>query len=152
MLEPELMATAIQADLSRVGLEVEIESYEWNAYLSEVNAGLDDDSHMAAMAWMTNDPGTLPYLALRTAAQPPTGFNSGWYSNRQLDALLEDARREPDPKLRAGLYRRIDRLAHADAPWLFVASWRQATVVRERVHGLALEPSFFLRFAGARAE
>jgi peptide/nickel transport system substrate-binding protein len=152
MLEPELMAAAIQADLSSVGLEVSIRSYEWNAYLAEVNAGLDDGVHMAAMAWMTNDPDTLPYLTLRTAAQPPGGFNSGWYSNPELDRLIDRARSEIDRTRRNDIYRRIDRMAHADAPFLFVASWRQIAVARERVRGLSLQPSFFLRFAEARAD
>ena len=150
MLEPELMASSIQADLASVGLDVEIQTFEWNAYLAEVNAGLDDDAHLAAMAWMTNDPDTLPYLALRSAARPPDGFNSGWYSSPRVDELVERARRETDPAERARLYHQIDRVVHDDAPWLFVASWRQMAVVRERVEGLVLEPSFFLRFAGAR--
>jgi peptide/nickel transport system substrate-binding protein len=150
MLEPELLASAIQADLARVGLEVEIRTYEWNAYLAEVNAGLADDVQMAAMAWMTNDPDTLPYLALRSGARPPAGFNSGWYQNHELDALLERARAAVEAGERASLYHAIDRLIHDQAPWLFVASWRQMTLVRERVVGLSLEPSFFLRFDRAR--
>lgn len=151
MLEPELLASAIQADLARVGLSVEIRTYEWNAYLAEVNAGLDDDAELAAMAWMTNDPDTLPFLALRSAARPPDGFNSGWYSNPRVDALVERARRETDPDARARLYHELDRVLYDDAPWLFVASWRQRAVARRRVRGLTLEPSFFLRFHGASA-
>ncbi len=150
MLEPELMASAIQSDLAKVGLDVEIRTYEWNAYLEEVNAGLDPDVHMAAMAWMTNDPDTLPYLALRSGAQPPNGFNSGWYANRELDTLIEKARAAVDPAERARLYHAIDRLAFEDAPWLFVASWRQVAVVRSRVEGLVASPSFALRLGSVR--
>ncbi|GIR78989.1 MAG: hypothetical protein CM15mP81_04990 [Alphaproteobacteria bacterium] len=36
----------------------------------EVNPGLEGKADMAEMAWMTNDPDTLPYLALRTEAWP----------------------------------------------------------------------------------
>jgi peptide/nickel transport system substrate-binding protein len=145
MLQPELMATAIQADLERIGLTVHIRTYEWNAYLARVNRGLGDDEHMAAMAWMTNDPDTLPFLALRSAARPPDGFNSGWYANAEVDRLVEAGRRETDPKARARVYRQLDAVAHDDAPWLFVASWRQAAVTRADVHGFEVEPSFFLR-------
>jgi len=146
MLAPVQMATAIQADLEAIGIRVQIKTYEWNAYLTEVNAGLRD-VHMAEMAWMTNDPDTLPFLALRSAAQPPEGFNSGWYENPEVDALLERARREPRPTERAAGYARVQRLVHQDAPWLFVASWKQNVVVPSNVHGVKLEPSYLLQLA-----
>lgn len=149
MLAPVEMATAIQADLAAVGIRVRIESYEWNTYLARVNAGLSDDAHMAAMAWMTNDPDTLPYLGLRSGAVPPSGFNSGYYENRVVDGLIERARREMDRNTRASLYRRIQRLVHDDAPWIFVGSWKQSAVATERLHGFHLEPSFFLRLSEA---
>ncbi|GLK81682.1 ABC transporter substrate-binding protein [Methylopila turkensis] len=148
MLEPIAMAVAIQADLARVGLRVEIETFEWNAYLARVNAGLGD-ADMAEMAWMTNDPDTLPYLALRGDAGPGKGgFNAGGYANDELDRLLDQARAEIDADRRAALYRRIDRLVHDDAPFAFVASWRQNAVTAARVRGFALEPSFLLDLRG----
>lgn len=143
MLAPMAMATAIQADLAAVGLDVRVESYEWNAYLTKVNAGLGE-LHMAEMAWMTNDPDTLPFLSLRRQAQPPQGFNSGWYDNPRLDDLLLRARQQVDPSARAGLYAQVQRIVHDDAPWLFVASWRQNVVLNQRVEGFELQPSFLL--------
>lgn len=148
MLEPIAMATAIQADLAKVGLDVRIETFEWNAYLARVNAGLGD-ADMAEMAWMTNDPDTLPYLTLRAAASPDKGgFNAGSYANPALDRLLEQARAETDADKRAALYRQVDRLVHDDAPWAFVASWRQNAVTAKEVTGFKLEPSFLLDLRG----
>ena len=78
MLDPIAMGTAIQADLEAVGFDVKIETYEWNTFLGNVNPGLEGKADMAEMAWMTNDPDTLPYLALRKDAWPAKGgFNSG---------------------------------------------------------------------------
>jgi len=146
MLAPLAMATAIQGDLARAGIAVVIESYEWNAYLARVNAGLDADADMAAMAWMTNDPDTLPYLALRCDARPEQGgFNSGYYCNPDVDALIEQARQATDRGERARLYRSMSRIVQRDTPWAVVASWRQNLVARGRVQGLRVDPSFFLR-------
>lgn len=147
MLAPIQMATAIQADLKAVGFDVSIETYEWNSYLVEVNKGLDNED-MAEMAWMTNDPDTLPFLALRSQARPPAGFNSGWYENAEVDRLVEQARRETDAATRADLYRQVQRIVHDDAPWLFVASWKQNAVSLSRVHGVELEPSFLIDLGG----
>lgn len=146
MLAPVQMGTAIQADLAAVGIRVTIETYEWNTYLSLVNAGLEGKADMAEMAWMTNDPHTLPALALRTDAWPEEGgFNSGYYANPEVDRLLDRARRATDSGERARHYRRIQAIVHADAPWVFVASWKQNAVTTDRVRGFALQPSFFLR-------
>jgi peptide/nickel transport system substrate-binding protein len=145
MLSPVAMGTAIQADLAQVGLEAEIRTFEWNTYLARVNRGLDARADMAEMAWMTNDPDTLPYLTLRTQAQPQQGgFNSGYYSSPGVDALLEAARRTTDRDERARLYRRVQAIVHDDAPWVFVASGKQIAATRAAVHGFSLQPSFLL--------
>ncbi len=145
MLAPREMATAIQADLAKVGLTVRIETFEWNTFLNRVNGGLLGRADMAQMAWMVNDPDTLPFLALRTEAWPEKGgFNSGYYSNPEVDRLLEEARSEPRQDARGDIYRRIQKIVIEDAPWVFVASWKQNAVATSRVHGLELQPSFLL--------
>ena len=145
MLDPIPMGTAIQADLAAVGFDVEIETYEWNTFLGNVNPGLEGKADMAEMAWMTNDPDTLPFLALRTDAWPDAGgFNSGYYSNPEVDALLEAARVETDQAERARLYREMQVIVQEDAPWVFVANWKQNAVTSDAVESFQLEPSFFL--------
>ncbi len=145
MLDPVAMGTAIQADLAAVGLDVKIETYEWNTFLGEVNPGLEGKADMAEMAWMTNDPDTLPYLALRTDAWPENGgFNSGYYSNEKVDELLEKARTATSQDERAALYREMQTIVQEDAPWVFVANWKQNAVTNDRVDNFDLEPSFLL--------
>ncbi|MCA1287492.1 ABC transporter substrate-binding protein [Salipiger bermudensis] len=145
MLDPVAMGTAIQADLNAVGLDTTIETYEWNTFLGQVNPGLEGKADMAEMAWMTNDPDTLPFLALRTEAWPDKGgFNSGYYSNPEVDELLEKARVATDQDERAVLYRQMQEIVQEDAPWVFVANWKQNAVTNDRVEGFELQPSFFL--------
>lgn len=145
MLDPVPMGTAIQADLAAVGLNVEIETYEWNTFLAEVNPGLEGKADMAEMAWMTSDPDTLPFLTLRTEAFPDQGgFNSGYYSNPEVDALLEQARTSTDHDERAGLYKQMQEIVYEDAPWLFVANWKQNAVTTAAVGNFELQPDFSL--------
>lgn len=145
MLDPVAMGTAIQADLEAVGFDVKIETYEWNTFLGEVNPGLEGKADMAEMAWMTNDPDTLPFLALRTEAWPDKGgFNSGYYSNPKVDELLEAARVATDQAERARLYKEMQTIVQEDAPWVFVANWKQNAVTSDRVDNFTLQPSFFL--------
>lgn len=145
MLDPVAMGTAIQADLAAVGMNVRIETYEWNTFLGQVNPGLEGKAHMAQMAWMTNDPDTLPFLTLRTAAWPDEGgFNSGYYSNLDVDEILDQARMATDQEERAALYRDVQAIVNEDAPWLFVANWVQGAITTSNVEGFSLQPSFFL--------
>jgi len=145
MLDPVPMAAAIQADLAKVGFKVKIETYEWNTFLGKVNPGLEGKADMAEMAWMTNDPDTLPYLALRTDAFPDKGgFNSGYYSNPKVDELLNAARSSTDQAERARLYKEMQEIVHEDAPWVFVANWKQNAATSGSVDGFELQPSFFL--------
>jgi peptide/nickel transport system substrate-binding protein len=145
MLDPVPMGSAIQADLAEVGLEVEIETYEWNTFLDRVNPGLEGKADMAQMAWMTNDPDTLPFLALRTDAMPDEGgFNSGYYSNEEVDELLEQARKSVNQDERASLYREMQTIVHEEAPWAFIANWKQNAVAGANVENFRLQPSFFL--------
>ena len=145
MLDPVAMGTAIQADLAAVGLKVKIETYEWNTFLGEVNPGLEGKADMAEMAWMTNDPDTLLYLALRSGAWPDKGgFNSGYYANPEVDKLLEAARVATDQSERARLYKDMQEIVQEDAPWVFVANWKQNAVTSDRVENFNLEPSFLL--------
>ncbi|MCO6186626.1 ABC transporter substrate-binding protein [Rhizobium sp. L1K21] len=145
MLNPTAMGTAIQADLEAVGMKVKIETYEWNTFLGKVNPGLEGKADMAEMAWMTNDPDTLPFLALRSEAFPDKGgFNSGYYSNPKVDELLEKARQSTDQAERAKLYKEMQQIVHDDAPWVFVANWKQNAVTSAAVENFKLQPSFFL--------
>ena len=145
MLDPVAMGTAMQADLEAVGFDVKIETYEWNTFLGNVNPGLEGKADMAQMAWMTNDPDTLPFLALRTEAWPEQGgFNSGYYSNPEVDALLDAARVSTDQEERARLYKEMQTIVQQDAPWVFVANWKQNAVTSDRVQDFTLQPSFFL--------
>ncbi len=145
MLDPVAMGTAIQADLQAVGMNVSIETYEWNTFLGNVNPGLEGKADMAEMAWMTNDPDTLPFLALRTEAFPDKGgFNSGYYSNPKVDKLLEKARQVTDQSERAALYKEMQQIVKEDAPWVFVANWKQNAVTAAAVADFKLQPSFFL--------
>lgn len=150
MLEPQSMGEAIQAQLAKVGFRVHIQTFEWNTYLSKVNAGLSGKADMAEMAWQTNDPGTLPYLALRTDAFPDkNGFNSGYYSNPQVDRLLAQIETTPDQTQRDQLFTQLQPIVVADAPWVFVANGSLSVAMSSRLKGVDVHPSYVLYYKDA---
>lgn len=145
MLEPKAMGEAIQSQLSDVGFRVKIETFEWNTFLDRVNAGLAGKADMAEMAWMTNDPGTLPYLTLRTESFPDkSGFNSGYYSNPKVDELLEQIQATPDQDERDRLFKDLQQIVVEDAPWVFVANGKMTAAMTKNLDGFELHPAYVL--------
>jgi len=143
MLSPVIMGTAIQADLAAVGIRARIETYEWNTFLGKVIPGMEGKANLAELSFMSQDPDMHPFLALKTGA----AINSGYYSNPEVDKLIDEGRAEPDTIKRAAIYRRMQEIVFDDAPWVYVANWKQNAVVAKSVKGFDLHPSFLLRLA-----
>jgi peptide/nickel transport system substrate-binding protein len=63
----------------------------------------------------------------------------GWWwqgcNNPAFDDALAVAERTVDPESRADLYRRIHRIVHQDAPWLFLYVPRHVYAVGPRLRG-----------------
>ena len=60
-----------------------------------------------------------------------------------MDELQEQARVSTSQTVRAALYKEMQRIVHEDAPWVFVANWKQNAVTGCNVQNFRLEPSFF---------
>jgi peptide/nickel transport system substrate-binding protein len=142
MLSPVLMGTAIQADLEAVGIRAKIETYEWNTFLGKIIPAMPANVAVAELSFMTQDPDMHPALALRTGS----AVNSGGFSNPKADALIDAGRAEIDPAKRAAIYKELQDLIYDEAPWVFIANWKQNAVSSAKVKGFQLHPSFTTPF------
>ena len=142
MLSPVIMGTAIQADLAAVGIRAKIETYEWNTFLGKIIPGMEGKAQIAELSFMTQDPDMHPFLALKTGAP----VNSGYYSNPEVDALIEQGRSAADPAARAPIYKKMQEILFEDAPWVYIANWKQNSVAAASVKGYGLQPSFLTPF------
>jgi peptide/nickel transport system substrate-binding protein len=138
------MGTAIQADLEAVGIRAKIETYEWNTFLGKIIPAMPATVAVAELSFMTQDPDMHPALALRTGS----AVNSGGFSNAKVDALIDKGRGEIDPVKRAAIYKELQDVIYDEAPWVFIANWKQNAVSSSRVKGFQLHPSFTTRFYG----
>ena len=60
------------------------------------------------------------------------------------ELLLEQARQVTDQGERAALYKEMQEIVRDEAPWVFVANWKQNAVTKASVEDFKLQPSFFL--------
>ena len=58
--------------------------------------------------------------------------------------MLESARTSTSQEERAKLYKEMQQIVYEDAPWVFVANWKQNAVTSAAVENFKLQPSFFL--------
>lgn len=145
MFDTAAMGAAIQNDLQAVGMPVRIETLGGDAFLAAVREGLEGKADMAAMARITNDPDTLPFLALHSESFPNKGgFNAGYYYNAEVDDLLEAARQNTDKTERAKLYKTMQEIIREDAPWVFVANWKPGIITKAQVKNFHPHPSQIL--------
>jgi len=148
MQSPRTMGTAIQADLAAVGINAQIQTFEWGAYLNKYGAGLLDQAGMAELSWMfdSGDPAHMLPNNLYGPACSPKGFNGGCYQNPQVDQLLDSALQVYDRDQRGSIYKQIQRIVADDAPWIFVDNQIQNAATSTRVGGLQLHPSFYMTY------
>ena len=105
----EVWEKQIQRDLKKVGIKLNLNKIEWQAYLNKWLAGMPEDIDMNEMGWGMATPYWTGFHT-RCDHRPPNGFNGGWYCNEEVDALLNRALAEPDEAAAAALYREANRI------------------------------------------
>jgi len=72
---------------------------------------------------------------------PPKGANRSYYSNPEVDRLLQRARQELDQKKRKQIYAQVQRILANDLPYINLWYLDNVLVYSARVSNLALNPS-----------
>jgi ABC-type transport system substrate-binding protein len=138
------IAEAIQNQLAEVGINATIETLEWAAYLELTNRPPEENDVLFAMlGWgtVTGDADYGLYALFHTDQWVPAGSNRAFYSNEEVDRLLEEARTNTDPAEREALYAEAMQIIWDDAAWLFLHSESQLTAIRDEVEGIIVHPT-----------
>ncbi len=101
----EQIATEIQAIWKEnLGIEVGLRKQEWKVYLNSLTS-LDYD--IGRSSWVGDYRDPVTFLDCMTTGN---GNNRTGWSSKDYDALLDQARREPDPARRLGLLRAAETI------------------------------------------
>jgi peptide/nickel transport system substrate-binding protein len=137
--EARLLSSVFQQQLARVGIRLEIRSFEFATFYSDVVRGA---FQMYTLRWIggNEQPDIFSY-AFSSARFPPKGMNRGRYSNAQVDALLEDAWQSPDQEKRRADYAQAQQILANDLPAINL--WYRDTVVvhNKRLRNVQPTPS-----------
>ncbi len=131
------IAEALKEQLQKVGIELEIRSYEWGTFFSDVKKG---NFHLYSLAWVGVMDPDIQYQIFHSASVPPNGDNRGRYTNAEVDRLLEKGRMEFDEVERKRIYGRVQKLLAEDLPCVPLWWWKNVVVKQPSVKGFVPYP------------
>ncbi|HET8678710.1 MAG TPA: glutathione ABC transporter substrate-binding protein [bacterium] len=138
------IAAGIQGLARRAGIELELRTLEFGAYIALTNRPREqNDIQMYMLGWgtVTGDADYGLYALFHSSQHPPTGFNRGFYANSRVDALLDQGRTTVDQSARDRIYAEAMKIIMDDAAWIFLHSESQVTGIRNVVQGMVVHPA-----------
>jgi len=146
MMIPVQMNEFIQGNLADIGIDVEIQSFEWVSYLGVWAQGLGEDVTMGNQSIMASDPYVANFLLAGSFTPADGGWNIGYYENPEVDKLLADALATADKEERKALYYQAWAKITEDAPWIFVVNDLQPMAFKSTVKGYVTNPAYVIDF------
>ena len=130
-----------------LNIDLEITTADWSVYYEQVQAG---DFDIAAMGWGADYLHPMSFMPLfeTGSTQNYTG-----YSNPEYDALVEQARTEPDAKTAMDLMRQAEALLMEDYPFVPIFFRSYPMMMQTYVKGWSRSPLnyFYLQHAYVEA-
>ncbi|HEY9151153.1 MAG TPA: ABC transporter substrate-binding protein, partial [Gammaproteobacteria bacterium] len=98
------IATVFQQQLSEVGIEVRLQSYDWGTFYADIRAG---QFQLYSLSWVGIKTPDIFRYAFHSTALPPAGANRGRLADDEVDRLIETAETAADEETQAGAYRTL---------------------------------------------
>jgi peptide/nickel transport system substrate-binding protein len=135
---PRLVAAVLQQQLREVGIALDIRTFEFATFLSDVIRGA---YQLHTLRWVggNEDPDIFEYV-FHSAKFSPQGGNRTFYANPRVDALIDQARSELDQNARKQIYAEIQRILASDLPYINLWYFENVMVHTRRVRNLTLNP------------
>jgi len=134
-----LLAAVLQQQLLDVGIALDIRTLEFATFFSEITKGA---FQVFSLRWIggNQDPDIFEYV-FHSSSIPPQRANRGYYSNPQVDSLLNQAREQVDPQKRKPLYDQVQKILAEDVPYVNLWYLDNVLVHNRRVKNLTVTPS-----------
>ncbi|RDU36661.1 glutathione ABC transporter substrate-binding protein [Neobacillus piezotolerans] len=136
------MAEVLQSQLKGIGVNVKIEVMEYGAFVQKLYGA---DTQMFLLSWRnaTGDGDYNQYNQFHSSSHGASG-NAFFYSNKEVDSLIEAARREKDQEKRKELYAKSQELEMEDAVYIPVRVIENLAAIGKNVEGFSMSPSGYL--------
>ena len=146
MLNARRAAELMQADLAKIGVEVEIVSYEWAEYL-KLSSAKDRDG-AAILGWTGDNGDPDNFLDTLLGCDAVGGNNRAQWCNKEFDDLMTKAKETADIAERTKLYEEAQVIFKREAPWNTLDHSLVVVPMSKKVSGFKMDPLGIHRFDG----
>jgi peptide/nickel transport system substrate-binding protein len=139
-------AQMVQAEMKKAGVAVEIAVTDTATAFERIRSG---NFQAVYMSWDL-DPDPDPFSLFHSSQFPPVGQNFVFYSNPEVDRLIEEGRRELDLAKRKALYWKLHEILADDQPYTWTIQVSSKWGISKRLRGVAVSRGYglFLWYPG----
>lgn len=137
------VAAVLKDALEETGMiKVALQNAEWATYIDYMGQGA---MPVFLLGWYPDylDPDNYTYVFAHSEASDDLGI---FYSNPQMDELLEAAQLETDPAKREAVYKQVQELWTEEVPTIPFTQGQLLVVTQKGVKGVVLDPTMFLHY------
>ncbi len=128
----------LQEELKKHGILATVRELDWTIFLDDVKNHKFD---AVIMAWAMQASEPDEYQVWHSSQAANKGSDHISYKNARVDRILEDYRREFDPKKRVKLYREFQEILNDEQPYTFLFARKSVSAVQRRFHGVEVYPA-----------
>jgi dipeptide transport system substrate-binding protein len=146
MLNARRAAELIQSDFAKIGVKVEVVSYEWAEYLDRSKAKDRDGAVILGWTGDNGDPDNFLHTLLGCDAVG--GNNRAQWCNEEFNDLVVKAKATTDQAERVKLYEQAQEVFKREAPWATLDHSLSVVPMRKEVEGFHQSPLGDFAFEG----
>ncbi len=124
----EEVAQAVTGYLNDVGIRTKIQAVEFGVFAKATQERKVPEAFYAAWGNAFFNPLDELQVAVLSGTK---GFS--WYSNEQVDQLINEAAQTIDPEKHAEILRRIEEMIYADPPFIFLFAYEDSYGISKRL-------------------
>src|SRR4051812_39140303 len=138
-LDGKKMGELMQADLAKVGIKVNLITFDWAEYLKRMHNG---EAPLGQIGWGADigDPDNFMYLHGCGGTGKAPGQNNEKWCNNDYDALLKQGLETSDQAKRVEIYKKAQQLIHDEAPIVPLVHSVVYMPMSKKVAGYVIDP------------
>lgn len=134
-----LLAAVLQQQLRQVGIALDIRSFEFATFYADVTKGA---FQLYSLRWVGgNEDPDIFYYAFHSSSFPPKHANRSYYTNPEMDRLIEAGRSTVDQAKRKQIYAQVQQILARDLPYINLWYFDNVVVHSARVRNLHVNPA-----------
>lgn len=133
------VAEVLQQQLKQIGIDLQVKVLEFGAYIDAASKG-ETDLFISGWGNATGDADYNQYNLFHTKSQGAPG-NHSFYSNPEVDKLIDDGRKEKDPAKRTQIYEQTQQIEMNEAALIPYRFSENLAAIEKGVEGVWISPA-----------